>query len=108
MNIAKSSARLATGFQTIEDAVVAGLELPCFDENSELFFAESPADVERAKRLCRSCPIRDLCLSTAIARQEPWGVWGGEWFVRGQATREKPQRGRPRKTAASHAATAAA
>jgi WhiB family redox-sensing transcriptional regulator len=75
------------------------LELPCRTE-PELFFAEAPADVELAKALCVDCPIRKSCLAGAIERQEPWGVWGGELFVRGEIVARKRPRGRPRKNPA--------
>ena len=71
--------------------------LPC-TEDPELFFAESPDDVEDAKALCRDCPARISCLSGALERAEPWGVWGGELFLRGQVVPRKRPRGRPRKT----------
>src|SRR3954467_9815986 len=32
--------------------------LPCRRENPELFFAETPQDVEVAKALCLDCPVR--------------------------------------------------
>jgi WhiB family transcriptional regulator, redox-sensing transcriptional regulator len=71
--------------------------LPCMGE-PDLFFAESPGDVEAAKALCRGCPVRLACLSGARERREPWGVWGGELFLRGQVVPRKRPRGRPRKT----------
>ncbi len=72
-------------------------QLPCRLGNPDLFFAESPADVESAKALCRDCPVRDLCLAGALERREPWGVWGGELFVGGVVVARKRPRGRPRK-----------
>ena len=75
-------------------------DLPCRSADPDLFFAESPADLERAKALCASCPIRALCLASAIERQEPWGVWGGEIFDQGVIIARKRPRGRPRKVAA--------
>jgi WhiB family redox-sensing transcriptional regulator len=72
-------------------------DLPCADE-PDLFFAESPADVETAKALCRGCAIRIACFSGALERREPWGVWGGELFLRGEVVPRKRPRGRPRKT----------
>jgi WhiB family transcriptional regulator, redox-sensing transcriptional regulator len=75
----------------------AELLLPCRVNDAELWFAESPGDVEIAKALCQDCPVRDLCLSGALERREPWGVWGGELFLQGVVIPRKRPRGRPRK-----------
>lgn len=75
----------------------ATVELPCRSYDPELFFAESPADVEYAKSLCGPCPIRATCLEGALERREPWGVWGGELFIQGVVVPRKRPRGRPRK-----------
>lgn len=74
-----------------------GLRLPCRRADPELFFAERPADVEYAKSLCQSCPVREACLAGARERREPWGVWGGELFDGGAIVAQKRSRGRPRK-----------
>jgi WhiB family redox-sensing transcriptional regulator len=82
-----------------EDVLISAggdLELPCRDD-PELFFAESPDDVEFAKSLCLGCAARLTCLAGAIERREPWGVWGGEVFLRGEIVPFKRPRGRPRK-----------
>jgi len=71
--------------------------LPCRYNDPELFFAESPADVELAKALCGDCPVRTACLAGALDRREPWGVWGGELFCQGVVIPRKRPRGRPRK-----------
>lgn len=71
--------------------------LPCRVNEAELFFAESPSDVELAKSLCQSCPVRAECLAGALERREPWGVWGGELFLSGVVIPRKRPRGRPRK-----------
>lgn len=71
--------------------------LPCRANNPELWFAESPADVEFAKALCQTCPVRSMCLDGALERNEPWGVWGGELFLHGTVIPRKRPRGRPRK-----------
>ena len=73
-------------------------QLPCRVNDPELFFADSPADVEYAKTLCLDCPARLECLTGALERREPWGVWGGEWFVQGVVVPRKRPRGRPRKS----------
>ena len=77
-----------------------GADLPCTDD-PELFFGESPDDVETAKALCRECPARAGCLAAALGRREPCGVWGGELFLRGATVSRKRPRGRPRKTDAA-------
>ena len=85
------------------DAIVGGqdttglsLVLPC-TEDPELFFAESPQDVEQAKAMCRGCRARLACLAGALERREPWGVWGGELLMSGAIVPHKRPRGRPRK-----------
>jgi WhiB family transcriptional regulator, redox-sensing transcriptional regulator len=77
--------------------VQAPEELPCWSFDPELFFAESPADVEYAKAICVDCPIKASCLAGALERREPWGVWGGELFIQGVVVPRKRPRGRPRK-----------
>jgi WhiB family transcriptional regulator, redox-sensing transcriptional regulator len=74
--------------------------LPC-STDPELFFAESPEDVQRAKELCGICPVRSACLAGALQRAEPYGVWGGALFLRGVVIAEKKRRGRPRKVDAA-------
>lgn len=71
--------------------------LPCHVENPDLWFADNPIDLERAKVLCAQCPIRRQCLSLALERAEPWGVWGGEIIEGGTIVARKRPRGRPRK-----------
>jgi WhiB family redox-sensing transcriptional regulator len=71
--------------------------LPCRTNNAELWFAESPTDVEHAKSLCQGCPVQAMCLDGALERREPWGVWGGELFLQGVVIPRKRPRGRPRK-----------
>ena len=51
----------------------------CVGAPSELFF---PNDtdwwiIDRAKRLCATCPIIDQCADHALTHREPYGVWGG-------------------------------
>jgi WhiB family redox-sensing transcriptional regulator len=87
----------AAGLTAPPPVASLGPDLPCTDD-PELFFAESPDDVETAKALCRKCPARAACLAGALKRREPWGVWGGELFLRGAIVPRKRPRGRPRKT----------
>jgi WhiB family transcriptional regulator, redox-sensing transcriptional regulator len=82
------------------------LELPCQRHDPNLWFAEAPADLDRAKALCAQCPIRLACLAVAIDNAEFAGVWGGHIFDRGQIVAHKRPRGRPRKHQTQHAASA--
>jgi len=72
---------------------------PCQREDPDLWFAERPEDVTRAQALCGTCAFRDACLSGALERAEPWGVWGGQIFLAGAIIPVKRGRGRPRKAA---------
>lgn len=71
--------------------------LPCRLHDPDLWFADSPAELERAKQLCAGCPLKAQCLASALSRHEPWGVWGGEIFEHGAVISRKRPRGRPRK-----------
>jgi WhiB family redox-sensing transcriptional regulator len=83
---------------TVDPAFGAEVDdLPCRGLDADLWFAESPADLERAKALCATCPVRSGCLAGALDRREPWGVWGGEIFSQGIVIARKRPRGRPRK-----------
>jgi len=81
-----------------EASVSTGEGIPCHENDAEMWFADTPEGVEFAKALCATCPARAACLSGALARNEPWGVWGGELFVHGEVVARKRPRGRPRKT----------
>ena len=63
----------------------------------DLFFSESIPDIVAAKAICARCPVRTECFDGALARREPWGVWGGELFVNGRVLPKKRPRGRPPK-----------
>jgi WhiB family redox-sensing transcriptional regulator len=79
-------------------ALGVDLDLPCKTNNPDLWFADAPEELERAKALCVACPVRAECLAGALVRHEPWGVWGGEIFERGAVIARKRPRGRPRKS----------
>ncbi len=80
-----------------EATVTTGEGIPCRENDAELWFADTPEGVEFAKALCGTCPARTACLHGALARSEPWGVWGGELFEDGVVIPRKRPRGRPRK-----------
>lgn len=95
--VVRQEAPAAEASATVAAVAHSGPDLPCM-EDPELFFAESPEDVENAKVICGDCPARITCLAGARERREPWGVWGGELFLRGEVVPRKRPRGRPRKT----------
>ena len=70
----------------------------CSDGNgtlSYLFFSEEFVDIQRAKAICSTCTSKVGCLSGALERSEPWGVWGGELLEEGRVCATKRPRGRP-------------
>src|SRR4051794_30473216 len=64
-----------------------------------LFFSEQLDDIARAKAVCGTCPLKEPCFEGALARREPWGVWGGQLFFNGKVLAFKRKRGRPPKNA---------
>jgi WhiB family redox-sensing transcriptional regulator len=103
MSIAMSALEMSVAPATCE---TRGPAVPCHLGDPDLWFAENPVELERAKALCADCPIRAACLAAALERQEPWGVWGGEIIDRGVVVARKRPRGRPRKNAAADSAAA--
>lgn len=70
----------------------------CADGNgtlTPLFFSDDLVDIGRAKAICAKCELETACLSDALERQEPWGVWGGQLLENGRIVREKRPCGRP-------------
>lgn len=87
--------------QTALEADVSA-QARCADPRSSLthlFFSETPLELARARAICSSCPVRGACLNLALARREPYGVWGGEFLVDGVIVADKRGRGRPPKVA---------
>jgi WhiB family transcriptional regulator, redox-sensing transcriptional regulator len=93
-----------SGLPTAGPQAAARRTLPCRVQDPDLWFAESPVQLEQAKTLCAQCPIRSACLAGALDRGEPWGVWGGEIFDHGVVIARKRPRGRPRKVRVGEAA----
>ncbi len=74
------------------------LPYPC-QRRPELFFATHGRPLELAKELCAACPVREECLSAALERGEPHGVWGGQILIDGTVVATKRGPGRPRRAA---------
>lgn len=91
---------LAETLDDISPAVRA--DAACRDLNATLtavYFSEELQDIAMAKQICSTCPVMVECLEGAIARHEPWGVWGGQMFLNGRILATKRRRGRPPKVA---------
>ncbi|MCU1360901.1 MAG: putative WhiB family transcriptional regulator [Ilumatobacteraceae bacterium] len=72
----------------------------CADGNgtlTHLFFSDDALSTARAKANCGKCKLAETCLEGALARSEPWGVWGGELIENGRVVLNKRPRGRPPK-----------
>jgi WhiB family redox-sensing transcriptional regulator len=64
---------------------------------THLFFSDDEFDIARAKAICGKCGLAETCLSGALDRAEPYGVWGGELVIEGVVVAVKRGRGRPPK-----------
>jgi WhiB family transcriptional regulator, redox-sensing transcriptional regulator len=74
----------------------------CLSADPDLFFPISATgaavrQIERAKRICAGCTVRQQCLEFALAHDQVYGIWGG-------TTAEDRQRARRRKRRAAAAA----
>ncbi|HYZ08523.1 MAG TPA: WhiB family transcriptional regulator, partial [Pseudonocardiaceae bacterium] len=55
--------------QLLEASATGGATaLPCRTHDPDLWFADSPSELERAKQLCTPCPVRHACLAAALSR----------------------------------------
>jgi hypothetical protein len=54
-------------------------DLPCRQNDPDLWFAERPEKVAEAKRLCADCPapVKQWCLESALDNEEKHGIWAG-------------------------------
>jgi WhiB family redox-sensing transcriptional regulator len=82
------------------DASVGSSYARCADGNgtlTHLFFSDDEFDLARAKAICGKCGLAPNCLSDALDRAEPYGVWGGQLLIEGVIVEMKRGRGRPPK-----------
>ena len=49
----------------------------CRDKPPAVFFPSDGVGVDRARKICASCPVRELCLEYALDNRIDHGVWGG-------------------------------
>ena len=48
----------------------------CRDQQPDALFVRG-AEQNKAKLLCKGCPVRTECLAEALDNRIEWGVWGG-------------------------------
>ena len=63
--------RDAWGRAWVDDALCAQVGDP------ELWFPAKGASSREARDICGQCPVSEECLTDALSRREPFGVWGG-------------------------------
>jgi WhiB family transcriptional regulator, redox-sensing transcriptional regulator len=76
----------------------------CLSADPDLFFPISTTgaavrQIERAKKICSGCTVRQECLEFALTHDQVYGIWGG-------STAEDRQRARRRRRRAAAAAAA--
>lgn len=49
----------------------------CKDVDPDLFFSESIAELNKAKKICLACPVREPCDAYATREDVGFGVWAG-------------------------------
>jgi len=49
----------------------------CRDRDPSFFFPSDGVGVDRARRVCATCPVKDECLEYALQNRIEHGVWGG-------------------------------
>jgi len=54
----------------------------CRGAGAGLFFPDwapspAPQEIDRAKQMCRDCPVRARCLDWALDHGAAHGIWGG-------------------------------
>jgi WhiB family redox-sensing transcriptional regulator len=49
----------------------------CRNYSPNVFFPTDGVGVEVARRICATCPVRELCLEYAVGNRIEHGVWGG-------------------------------
>ncbi len=49
----------------------------CQEVDPDAFFPEPGQSARPALRICEKCPVKQECLTAALARREKHGVWGG-------------------------------
>ncbi len=49
----------------------------CVEESPDIFFPSDGLGVEKAKKICQECLVKEACLAYALCNRIKHGVWGG-------------------------------
>ncbi len=49
----------------------------CRDRDPSFFFPSDGVGVDRARKVCAACPVKEECLEYALRYRIEHGVWGG-------------------------------
>ena len=73
----------------------------CVGEDPELFFplVETDTATERARAVCRRCPVLVACRDWAVRHGEADGIWGDTTASQRRAIRGALRRDRPSRSA---------
>lgn len=52
-------------------------EALCKNVSTEIFFSYHKSDIEKAKKTCSKCPVREECLLFAVNHNIFYGIYGG-------------------------------
>lgn len=49
----------------------------CREHPPQVFFPTDGVGVEKARKICATCPVKEPCLEYAVKNRIEHGVWGG-------------------------------
>lgn len=62
---------------TLLDEIDKHGEPVCSQTDPDSWFPDKGEAVAAQKKMCRKCPLVDICLEFSIVNQEAHGIWGG-------------------------------
>jgi len=71
------SSEASRTYQELINAINENGEPVCSQTDPEMWYPDKGEAVAAAKKLCNTCPIKNICLEFAIVNHETHGIWGG-------------------------------
>ena len=59
------------------DATCRGMDVEIFFHPANERKHQKQRRIDRAKAICRDCPVVEECRQQALRTREPYGIWGG-------------------------------